>query len=643
MECEEDYSIFSEDVERELRTAMMDYHVRRSNEDEQEGEEDMTNSEDSSEGGSDGEMNEGEDDFAFEYLEADTSESSKVEAFIRESCGCQLGEQEKPCSSTIAKEEFVDCRNNCLELTSTELDMTLLGVIHSSINCSELSTSGRTEKARKRTRIPFFYHGRRICRKTFLFLHRIHQRRFYSLLKHYKKNGLSVRVHGNNKRLPTSTSSPETIENVVKFIRNVAEEQALLLPGRVPGFKRTDVKLLPSTLTKHSLWKTYQDLCNNDCSISVGYSKFCDLWNQLCPFVIIMRPATDLCWTCQKNNSRIHKSANLPEAQKAEVVKAQEQHLRLASGERDLYKTCCKESKDSLAPHLRNVDFSNEQEPCSYAGTVHYSYDYAQQLHYPANPNQPGPIYFKTPRKCALFGVCCEGVPRQVNYLIDENVCTGKGANATISYVHHFFTRHGVGETDAQMHADNCGAQNKNNPFIWYYLWRVMTGLHHSIEYHFLIAGHTKFSPDWCFGLVKKKTRRTYISSLFDIARAVEESASVNTAELVGLHNGAVRVIAYDWMTYLEQYFKKLPHLKSYHHFRFHRDHPGTVFCKEYWNSEERAINILRNEANLPEPGELPQIVNPKGMSRERREYLYKEIREFCRVGTEDLVAPQLY
>ena len=216
----------------------------------------------------------------------------------------------------------------------------------------------------------------------------------------------------------------------------------------------------------------------------------------------------------------------------------------------------------------------------------------------------------------------------------------GKGANATISYVHHFFTRHGVGETEAQMHADNCGAQNKNNPFIWYYLWRVMTGLHHSIGYHFLIAGHTKFSPDWCFRLVKKKTRRAYISSLF---KRVEELASVNTAELVGLHNGAARVTAYDWMTYLERYFKKLPHLKSYHHFQFHRDHPGIVFCKEYWNSEERAINILRNEANLPEPGELPQVVNPKGMSHERRRYLYKEIREFCRAGTEDLVVPQLY
>ena len=35
----------------------------------------------------------------------------------------------------------------------------------------------------------------------------------------------------------SSTTSHETIEEVVKFITNVAEDQALLLPGRVPGFK----------------------------------------------------------------------------------------------------------------------------------------------------------------------------------------------------------------------------------------------------------------------------------------------------------------------------------------------------------------------------------------------------------------------
>jgi len=97
----------------------------------------------------------------------------------------------------------------------------------------------------------------------------IHNNRFYSLVRHYSKNGLTICVHGNAKRLPRSVSSAETLEQVVKFIKNTAEEQALLLPGRVPGLKKIDLKLLPSNLTKHG------DLCTSMGQVSVGYSKFC--------------------------------------------------------------------------------------------------------------------------------------------------------------------------------------------------------------------------------------------------------------------------------------------------------------------------------------------------------------------------------
>lgn len=112
----------------------------------------------------------------------------------------------------------------------------------------------------------------------------------------------------------------------------------------------------------------------------------------------------------------------------------------------------------------------------------------------------------------------------------------------------------------------------------------------------------TKFAPDWCFGLVKQKRRRTFISSLFDIARTVEDSATVNVAELVGLHNGSVLIATYDRVAYVGQYFKKLPQIKSFYHFRFDKEHPGTVFCKRYWDSEEKAVNLLRNRNFLPEP-----------------------------------------
>ena len=280
-----------------------------------------------------------------------------MEEFVKNTCECSQGDQGKSCSSTIHLQDIIDCRNSCFELTSSELDLVILGTIHASLNCDEVSRSGRREQQRQRTRMPFYYHNRRICFKTFLFMHRIHQTRFDSLVKHYKSNGLSLRMHGNNKRLPSTACSADTIERVVKFITNVAEEQALLLPGRVPGFKRIDVKLVPSSLTKHTLWKTYQDACHAVGHVAVGYSKFCNLWKQLCPFVLIMRPATDLCWICQKNNNHIHRVANLGEAEKAEVLRQQERHLQLAMGERDYYKTCCKKS-EALTEHLKDVDFS---------------------------------------------------------------------------------------------------------------------------------------------------------------------------------------------------------------------------------------------------------------------------------------------
>ena len=84
--------------------------------------------------------------------------------------------------------------------------------------------------------------------------------------------------------------------------------------------------------------------------------------------------------------------------------------------------------------------------------------------------------------------------------------------------------------------------------------WRVMSGLHVEIHYHFLLPYHTKFAPDWCFALLKPRTRRTFISSLFDIGTCVEESASVNVAELEGLHDGTVLVSTYDWTNYLSQH-----------------------------------------------------------------------------------------
>jgi len=96
----------------------------------------------------------------------------------------------------------------------------------------------------------------------------------------------------------------------------------------------------------------------------------------------------------------------------------------------------------------------------------------------------------------------------------------------------------------------------------------VAIGLHKSITLNFLITGHTKFAPDWCFGLLKKAFRRHAVSSLQEMASVVNGSASVNVAQMVGSEDGTSFVPVRDWQSFLDSFYRPLPGIKKYHHFR---------------------------------------------------------------------------
>ena len=95
----------------------------------------------------------------------------------------------------------------------------------------------------------------------------------------------------------------------------------------------------------------------------------------------------------------------------------------------------------------------------------------------------------------------------------------GKGANTIISMLHHFFEHHAFGETKVHLHVDNCTGQNKNRFMVYYLMWRVMTGLHKEIKLSFLLVGHTKFAPDWCFGFLNNYLRRQEWGPLMTLQR----------------------------------------------------------------------------------------------------------------------------
>ena len=55
----------------------------------------------------------------------------------------------------------------------------------------------------------------------------------------------------------TRAHSIEDLKWTLNFVTQYAEHHALVLPGRVPGFKRDDVKLLLSSETKANVYSVY--------------------------------------------------------------------------------------------------------------------------------------------------------------------------------------------------------------------------------------------------------------------------------------------------------------------------------------------------------------------------------------------------
>ena len=45
------------------------------------------------------------------------------------------------------------------------------------------------------------------------------------------------------------------IQQCITFTHYLPDSNAMLLPGRVPGYKESDVKLLASTIIKHTIWE----------------------------------------------------------------------------------------------------------------------------------------------------------------------------------------------------------------------------------------------------------------------------------------------------------------------------------------------------------------------------------------------------
>lgn len=249
-----------------------------------------------------------------------------IHKFLLASCQCSLGPNERPCSSLFSEATVFELRSQCLELTSDQLDMLILG---------RLDGHTKERVGMKRYRSYYFVRGHQVCRKTFLFLHGISKKRLLNLKSHLRSNGLAPCVHGNQKGTPHNRTPNSSLQNVVSFIDNYAQREGLSLPGRVPGYKSFRIKLLPTSTTKAELWRSYKHAAEITGDTVVGYTKFVQTWNDFLPFTKIMQLSTHLCHTCQKNTEKISGCTGASEEDKISAVEAHQDHLKKAKRERE--------------------------------------------------------------------------------------------------------------------------------------------------------------------------------------------------------------------------------------------------------------------------------------------------------------------
>ena len=210
---------------------------------------------------------------ATELRSVDIHEETLTERFSREGCSCSHGPDGQPCCQSFTASHYREYRNNCHEMTKDQLDMVIMGQMASlTLTSHHTRRHQYSPQERQRETMTFFHQQQRICQMTFAFLHTVGNKRYRALKQHHSLHGLIPRVHGNAGKPRANALNPSELQYTTSFIINYAEANGVVLPGRIPGYKRSDLQLLPSSTTKRGVWLEYHTAAEAASIRAVGYT-----------------------------------------------------------------------------------------------------------------------------------------------------------------------------------------------------------------------------------------------------------------------------------------------------------------------------------------------------------------------------------
>ncbi|CAG2220725.1 unnamed protein product [Mytilus edulis] len=158
-----------------------------------------------------------------------------------------------------------------------------------------------------------------------------------------------------------------------------------------------------------------------------------------------------------------------------------------------------------------------------------------------------------------------------------------------------------------------------------------------------MIAGHTECLCDACFGMLKKKFRKSDVNTVSQLVKIVDNSAKCNRSEVYNENDDDKNSLNwYRWDNFFTKYFKPLRGIGKFHHFRFTSDEVGVVFARETLDQPEKRLALLKESTNVPELlTTLPEVIQPAGLTEERMRYLYNEVRPFFQYNFRDEFCPR--
>ena len=142
--------------------------------------------------------------------------------------------------------------------------------------------------------------------------------------------------------LYNNTTKHFDIKNVVQYILQYADGHAILLPGRIPGYRRYDLQLLPSSTKKRKVWLLYHNIGRRR---HKGSWLFSFLPESTCGGEIRGNLLYNVCvctYKCIQHNY-IHILSQLIQA-----LHKVEEHLLLVTQECSVYREVLKESKRQI-------------------------------------------------------------------------------------------------------------------------------------------------------------------------------------------------------------------------------------------------------------------------------------------------------